>query len=137
MKGTTPPPLLHPTHTTQKFSNLQGLKCGVVNDMVSTGLGFWSYELGQTWYRNANDGQSPGPRERGFIGGFSALAVMTATLPLEVVLRRLQVTPTTPKSLHSRQSCSHPCKAWVVLFWQGLKVQLFVRLCDHQGKVMV
>ena len=70
---------------------VQGLKCGVINDMISTGLGFWSYELGQTFYRNAHDGRSPGPRDRGFIGAFSALCVMTATLPLEVVLRRLQV----------------------------------------------
>lgn len=70
---------------------LQGLKCGVLCEMLSTGLGFWAYELGQAVFRELHDGTSPTPRDRGFIGGISALFVMTATMPLEVCLRRLQV----------------------------------------------
>ena len=69
----------------------QGLKCGVFCEMLSVGLGFWGYELGQTIFKELSDGQSPTPQQRGFIGGFSALLVMTATMPAEVVLRRLQV----------------------------------------------
>ena len=69
---------------------MQGLKCGLFCEMVSVGLGFWGYELGQSIFRELNDGQSPSPQQRGFIGGISALAIMTATMPIEVVLRRLQ-----------------------------------------------
>ena len=70
---------------------MQGLTCGLFCEMLSVGLGFWGYELGQSVFRELNDGQSPSPQQRGFIGGISALAIMTATMPLEVVLRRLQV----------------------------------------------
>lgn len=69
----------------------QGLKCGVFAEMLSVGLGFWGYELGQSIFRGLNDGQSPGPQQRGIIGGISALVILTATMPIEVVLRRLQV----------------------------------------------
>ena len=62
--------------------------------MLSVGVGFWGYELGQSIFRDLNDGQSPNPRQRGFIGGISALAIMTATMPLETILRRLQVNHT-------------------------------------------
>ena len=75
---------------------MQGLKCGILCEMLNTGLGFWAYEMGQSLFRDLHEGRSPSPRERGFIGGFSAMLVMSTTLPLETVLRRLQVSPSSP-----------------------------------------
>ena len=83
----------------------QGLKCGILCEMLNTGLGFWAYEMGQGLFRDLHEGRSPSPRERGFIGGFSAMLVMSTTMPLETVLRRLQVSP-----IISRFSISHDTK---------------------------
>jgi len=42
-------------------------------------------------YRDLNGGRAPPPAHRGLIGTCSAAVVLTLTLPLEVVRRRLQV----------------------------------------------
>lgn len=57
---------------------------------MTTGLGFWAYELGNAAWRQRT-GRAPKPSERGIVGGLTACFVMTVTLPLLVVSRRLQV----------------------------------------------
>ena len=85
---------------------MQGLKCGILCEMLSTGLGFWAYEMGQGLFRDLHEGRSPSPRERGFIGGFSAMLVMSTTMPLETVLRRLQVSPVRLSMSYDTTPCS-------------------------------
>ncbi|KAK9813123.1 hypothetical protein WJX72_009417 [[Myrmecia] bisecta] len=69
----------------------QGFTPALINDIISNGLGFWSYELGQTLYRRCHNGKSPSPQERGLIGACTAVVVMSVTMPFEVIMRRLQV----------------------------------------------
>lgn len=53
--------------------------------------GFTAYEMGTRIYRDSHGGAAPPPHLRGVIGACSAACVMTLTLPLEVVRRRLQI----------------------------------------------
>ncbi|KAK9805411.1 hypothetical protein WJX73_002357 [Symbiochloris irregularis] len=69
----------------------QGFHAGLYSSIISNGLGFSSYEIGVQKYREWNNGRSPSPAQRGFIAGGSALVVMTAIMPMEVITRRLQI----------------------------------------------
>jgi hypothetical protein len=53
-------------------------------------LGFSSYEAGLSAYHSMY-GKTAGPGERGVIAGGTACLVMTCTMPLEVIMRRMQV----------------------------------------------
>ncbi|KAK9795508.1 hypothetical protein WJX73_001295 [Symbiochloris irregularis] len=68
----------------------KGIAPALVEECVTTGLGFWSYELGNQLFRQ-RFGRHPKPSERALIGGATACFVMTVTLPLLVVSRRLQL----------------------------------------------
>lgn len=69
----------------------QGFRAGLYSNIFANSLGFTSYEIGLKKFREWNHGRSPSPAERGFIAGGSATVVMTAIMPMEVIMRRLQV----------------------------------------------
>ena len=73
---------------------------GLLEECVTCGLGFWAYELGQSMFAEAT-GRSPTPGERGCIGGLTAMANMSVTLPLVLVQRRMQVGPPSPAPLEA------------------------------------
>mmetsp|Transcript_9066 Transcript_9066/g.27222 ORF Transcript_9066/g.27222 Transcript_9066/m.27222 type:complete len:424 (+) Transcript_9066:234-1505(+) len=81
----------------------------MVNTVTTTGLGFLSYEIGCDLYRKygMEKPRAPTPGERGFIAGGGAIAVMAATMPLEVVTRRMQVqgSPGHPVKYKSMADC--------------------------------
>lgn len=70
---------------------LQGFYASLLCDVLANGLGFWSYERGQEVFRNKHNGRSPNPTQKAGIGALTAVFVMTSTMPIEVVMRRLQV----------------------------------------------
>lgn len=70
----------------------QGFAAGLTNNSLCMALGFASYEGACTLYRRyLNDGAAPSTNMRGVLGGVGALVTMTATMPMENVVRRLQV----------------------------------------------
>ena len=62
-----------------------------MSSAISNGLGFASYEASLSWYRKWSGGLSPTPAERGAIAGGAATLVMAVIQPLEVIMRRMQV----------------------------------------------
>jgi solute carrier family 25 (mitochondrial phosphate transporter), member 23/24/25/41 len=67
-----------------------GFSTSLLGDMVGTGLGFMAYEVGnQLWERS--HGHKPTAAQKGAIGACSAFVVMTCTMPLELIQRRMQV----------------------------------------------
>lgn len=69
-----------------------GFQSSLLSDMLGTGLGFMAYEAGNQRWERAH-GAKPTPAQKGAIGAASALLVMSATMPLEVIQRRMQVRP--------------------------------------------
>jgi solute carrier family 25 phosphate transporter 23/24/25/41 len=69
----------------------KGFRASLIGDVLGNALGFTAYEIGNRIYRDLNGGRTPPPAHRGLIGTCSAAVVLTLTLPLEVVRRRLQV----------------------------------------------
>lgn len=70
-----------------------GFSSSIVSEMIGTGLGFMAYELGQqAWERT--HGCKPSAKEKGIVGACSAMVVMTATMPLELIMRRMQIAGT-------------------------------------------
>ncbi|KAK9838222.1 hypothetical protein WJX84_010632 [Apatococcus fuscideae] len=69
----------------------RGFYASLLCDVLANGLGFWSYERGQEIFRNRHNGRSPSPAQKAGIGALTAVFVMTSTMPIEVVMRRLQV----------------------------------------------
>ena len=69
-----------------------GFGSSLLSEMIGTGLGFCAYESGnQLW--ECTYGAKPTAAQKGMIGAASALVVMSATMPLELIQRRLQVRP--------------------------------------------
>ncbi len=56
---------------------------------MGCGLGFASYEALTVAYRSSLQ-RAPTPSERGTLAGCAAFCVLSACMPLEVVMRRLQ-----------------------------------------------
>ena len=69
---------------------MQGLGVGMVEEGITSGLGFMAYEIGQQVFTNIT-GRSPTTGERGIIGGFTACLNMGASLPLVLIQRKMQV----------------------------------------------
>lgn len=92
---------------------VQGVRCGLLCEVVTVGLGFWAYELFQSLYRDSHGGDAPSPRARGLLGGCSALVVLTCSMPVETVLRRLQA-GLTPSFL-----LPGPCPPTPLQWWRG------------------
>lgn len=67
-----------------------GLKPSLVGDMIGTGLGFFAYEKANGIFEHMT-GRRPQTIEKGFVGAASAMVVMTGTMPLELIQRRMQV----------------------------------------------
>ena len=67
-----------------------GLKPSLVGDMIGTGLGFFAYEKANGTFEHVT-GRRPQAIEKGFVGAASAMVVMTGTMPLELIQRRMQV----------------------------------------------
>lgn len=67
-----------------------GLKPSLVGDMIGTGLGFFAYEQANGIFEHVT-GRRPQAIEKGFVGAASAMVVMTGTMPLELIQRRMQV----------------------------------------------
>lgn len=67
-----------------------GLKPSLVGDMIGTGLGFFAYEKANGTFEHVI-GRRPQAIEKGFVGAASAMVVMTGTMPLELIQRRMQV----------------------------------------------
>eukprot|EP00892_Ulva_mutabilis_P000936 jgi/Ulvmu1/10843/UM007_0017.1 len=70
-----------------------GLKPSLVGDMIGTGLGFFAYEKANGVFEHVT-GRQPQALEKGFVGAASATIVMTGTMPLELIQRRMQVART-------------------------------------------
>jgi solute carrier family 25 phosphate transporter 23/24/25/41 len=69
----------------------RGFRAALVGDVLGNALGFTAYEMGNRVYRDLSGGKHAPPHIRGLIGACSASCVLTLTMPLEVVRRRLQV----------------------------------------------
>ena len=67
-----------------------GFGSSLLGEMIGTGLGFCAYELGNQWWERTH-GAKPTAAQKGAIGAASAFVVMTATMPLELIQRRMQV----------------------------------------------
>lgn len=82
-----------------------GFGSSLLSEMLGTGLGFCAYEFGNQWWERAH-GAKPTAAQKGVIGAASALVVMTATMPLELIQRRLQVRTHTLCSLCASGPCA-------------------------------
>lgn len=69
----------------------RGAQAAILADVMGNALGFTFYEIGNRVYKDMNNGVAAPPSFKGLIGAMSAACVMTFTMPLEVVRRRLQV----------------------------------------------
>jgi hypothetical protein len=67
-----------------------GFQSSLLSEMAGTGLGFMAYEAGNQWWERTY-GHRPTPAQKGVIGAASAFVVMTCTMPLELIQRRMQV----------------------------------------------
>ena len=67
-----------------------GFRSSLIGEMLGTGLGFMTYETGNQWWERTH-GHKPTPAQKGAIGAASAMVVMTSTMPLELIQRRMQV----------------------------------------------
>ncbi|EFN58647.1 hypothetical protein CHLNCDRAFT_11132, partial [Chlorella variabilis] len=65
----------------------RGFRASLLGDVLGNALGFTAYEVGAP----RGGGVPAPPHVRGLIGACSAACVLTLTMPLEVVRRRLQV----------------------------------------------
>lgn len=84
-------PLIRAVYSTSGARGFyRGISPALMEECMTTGLGFWAYELGNAAWRRRT-GRAPKPSERGIVGGLTACFVMTVTLPLLVVSRRLQL----------------------------------------------
>lgn len=97
----------------------------MANTVVTTGLGFLGYEIGCDLYRNyvAEMPRDLKAGERGFVAGGAAIGVMAATMPLEVVTRRMQVqgSPGHPVRFTSMMNCFAVMarEEGIRSFWRG------------------
>jgi len=92
MKGS----LIHVASTVIRSQGItavyRGFKATLIGDMMGSSLGFAAYELANHIYKDRfNNGRTAPPEVRGVLGAMSASVVITMTMPLEVVRRRLQV----------------------------------------------
>jgi Mitochondrial carrier protein len=69
-----------------------GFTSSLLGEAIGTGLGFMAYETGNAAFFRKH-GRKPSAAEKGAIGAASALVVMTATMPLECIQRRMQARP--------------------------------------------
>ena len=58
---------------------------------MGNGLGFLAVDVGSQVYRQHHDGFAPSAKDRACIAAVGAALVMTALMPLDVVVKRLQV----------------------------------------------
>lgn len=72
------------------MSLYRGYLATLASDILGSALGFTLYDAGCRAYQDRL-GRAPTPATRGAIGAASALCTLTATMPLEVVRRRLQL----------------------------------------------
>ena len=63
-----------------------------VSNTLANGIGFTTYEAGLHAFRSTFNSR-PRAHERAVLAGGSAIVVMGATMPFEVVMRRMQVPP--------------------------------------------
>jgi Mitochondrial carrier protein len=66
-----------------------GFHSSMFGAMLGTGLGFCAYEASQRAFASAAE-RKPSALEKGVIGAASAVVVMTGTMPLELIQRRMQ-----------------------------------------------
>lgn len=100
----------------------QGYSAGLLNTSLSNALGFASYEVLVTAYR-ARYNEQPSTGTRGILGGGAAFVTMAATMPLENVMRRLQVQgrPGFPRQYSGPLNCTVLMlrQEGVSSFWRG------------------
>ncbi|KAL4856804.1 Calcium-binding mitochondrial carrier protein [Chlorella vulgaris] len=100
----------------------QGYSAGLLNTSLSNALGFASYEVLVTAYR-ARYNEQPSTGTRGILGGGAAFFTMAATMPLENVMRRLQVQgrPGFPRQYSGPLNCTLLMlrQEGVSSFWRG------------------
>jgi hypothetical protein len=70
----------------------QGFQAGLASSALGCGMGFATYEALTVAYRRGLQ-RPPTPSERGTLAGCAAFCVLSACMPLEVVMRRLQARP--------------------------------------------
>ena len=79
-----------PCHRKQGVGGLyQGFQAGLASSALGCGLGFTTYEALTVAYRNSLQ-RAPTPSERGTLAGCAAFCTISACMPLEVIMRRLQ-----------------------------------------------
>ncbi|GAB4821098.1 hypothetical protein N2152v2_008144 [Parachlorella kessleri] len=102
----------------------RGYNVALVRDCIGYGLGFAGYEALCSLYKDhVNHGRPTSPGERGVLGGLAAMLVMTATMPQENVMRRLQVQgrPGFPQQYRGALDCVSQMlhREGVASFWRG------------------
>ncbi|BDA49691.1 Calcium-binding mitochondrial carrier protein SCaMC-1 [Coccomyxa sp. Obi] len=108
---------------TRGFRGLyQGFPMGLCSSITGAGLGFATYEALTVAYRN-HVGHSPSPGERGALAGGCAFITMSFGMPLEVVMRRMQVqgSPGYPVQYSSTLDCVRKLyvQEGIRAFWRG------------------
>eukprot|EP00798_Chlamydomonas_sp_ICE-L_P025075 gene25075-10727_t len=69
----------------------RGFNLSLLQEVLGSGIGFLAVDVGSQVYRRWNDGQAPSAQQRGLIAALGASIVMTCVMPLDVVVKRLQV----------------------------------------------
>lgn len=100
----------------------QGLSAGLFKDSAVNALGFASYEAMCSAYFHYR-GEPPSTGTKGGLGGMAAILVMSVTMPLENVMRRLQVQgrPGFPRLYTGAMDCATQMlrQEGVAAFWRG------------------
>lgn len=68
----------------------KGFRATMIGDVMGNALGFTAYELANKLYKDVTGTSAPATT-RGLLGAMSASVVVTITMPMEVVRRRLQL----------------------------------------------
>lgn len=68
----------------------QGFGLSCFQEVIGNGLGFLAVDMGSACYQHLL-GRPPSGTERSVIAALSAMLVMTAVMPLDLVVKRIQV----------------------------------------------
>ena len=133
-------------HRKQGWGGLyQGFQAGLASSALGCGLGFTTYEALTVAYRNSLQ-RAPTPSERGSLAGCAAFCTISACMPLEVIMRRLQARAEGAYLYTSTTDSDLPCTVllfrvvlrpcWVRMSVQGLHVRGQSALSHSPGFVV-
>ncbi|EFN55456.1 hypothetical protein CHLNCDRAFT_133793 [Chlorella variabilis] len=114
----------------------QGYTAGLANNSIAMALAFASYEALCTGYARLR-GAQPSAGEKGMLGGMAAVGVMATTMPLENVMRRLQVQgrPGFPRLYSGPLDCAAKMlrQEGVASLWRGSLGLLYESFVELRG----